>query len=91
MIEKLESSFSPMLSPKEMLHKGIFGGIYFIRLVSHKDFPKDWFDGLDSSFYLSDKYLSKVNYFKVKSGQSQEEWEAKGWMHKDDPRGWFEW
>ena len=91
MIEKLELSFKPMLTPKEMLHKGIFGGTYFSRIVSHQDFPDDWFDGLDSSFYLSDKYLSKVNYFKVKSGQSQEEWEAKGWMHKDDPRGWFEW
>ena len=90
-MEKLELSFKPMLTPKEMLHKGIFGGTYFSRIVSHKDFPEDWFDGLDSSFYLSDKYLSKVNYFKVKSGQSQEEWEAKGWMHKDDPRGWFEW
>jgi hypothetical protein len=73
MIEQLELSFKPMFTPKEMLHKGIFGGIYFSRIVSHKDFPDDWFHGLDSSFYLSDKYLSK------------------GWMHKDDPRGWFEW
>ncbi len=29
--------------------------------------------------------------FKIKSGQSQKEWEAKGWIHPDDPRGWFEW
>ena len=67
MHKPFELSFKPMLAPKEMLHKGIFGGKYFSRIVSHKDFPKDWFDGLDSSFYLSDKYLSKVNYFKVKS------------------------
>ena len=52
-MEKLELSFKPMLTPKEMLHKGIFGGTYFSRIVSHKDFPEDWFDGLDSSFYLS--------------------------------------
>ncbi len=45
-----ELSFKPMLTPKEMLHKGIFGGTYFSRIVSHKDFPEDWFDGLDSSF-----------------------------------------
>ena len=34
---------------------------------------------------------SRVNFFKIQSGQSQEEWEKKGWIHKDDPRGWFEW
>ena len=43
-MEKLELSFKPMLTPKEMLHKGIFGGTYFSRLVDHKDFPQDWFN-----------------------------------------------
>ena len=74
-----------------MLKRGIFGGTYFNCLIDPKDFPDDWFEGLDESAYLSDIYLPEVNYFKVKSGQSQKEWEAKGWMHKDDPRGWFEW
>tara|TARA_A100001234_G_scaffold150552_1_gene132542 strand:+ start:3147 stop:3656 length:510 start_codon:yes stop_codon:yes gene_type:complete len=83
--------FEPMFTPKEMLEKGIFGGTYFAELVDHKDFPEEWFENIDESFYKSDKYLTKVNFFKIKSGQSQEEWEAKGWMHKDDPRGWFEW
>ena len=35
--------------------------------------------------------LEKINLFKIKSGQTQEEWEEKGWIHQDDPRGWFEW
>ena len=83
--------FEPMFTPKEMLEKGIFGGTYFAELIDHKDFPKEWFENIDESFYKTDKYLTKVNFFKIKSGQSQEEWEAKGWMHKDDPRGWFEW
>jgi len=83
--------FEPMFTPKEMLEKGIFGGTYFAELINHKDFPEEWFENIDESFYKSDKYLTKVNFFKIKSGQSQEEWEAKGWMHKDDPRGWFEW
>lgn len=83
--------FDPMLTPKEMLHQGIFGGTYFSELIDSKDFPKDWFQELEESFYCSKKYLIEVNYFKVKSGQSQKEWEDKGWMHKDDPRGWFEW
>ena len=84
-------NFNPMFTPKEMLEKGIFGGTYFAELIDHKDFPEEWFENIDESFYKSDKYLTKVNFFKIKSGQSQEEWEAKGWMHKDDPRGWFEW
>ena len=83
--------FEPMFTPKEMLEKGIFGGTYFAELIDHKDFPEEWFENIDECFYKSDKYLTKVNFFKIKSGQSQEEWEAKGWMHKDDPRGWFEW
>ena len=32
-----------------------------------------------------------VNYFKVKSGLSQEQWEEKGWINNQDPRGWFQW
>ena len=83
--------FEPMFTPKEMLEKGIFGGTYFAELIDHNDFPEEWFENIDESFYKTDKYLTKVNFFKIKSGQSQEEWEAKGWMHKDDPRGWFEW
>ncbi len=84
-------NFSPMLTPKEMLNRGVFGGTYFSRLVDPKEFPDDWFEGLDKTFYLSENYMPEVNYFKVKAGQSQKEWEAKGWIHKDDPRGWFEW
>ncbi len=83
--------FEPMFTPKEMLEKGIFGGTYFAELIDHRDFPEEWFTNIDESFYKSNKYLTEVNFFKIKSGQSQEEWEAKGWMHKDDPRGWFEW
>ena len=28
---------------------------------------------------------------KIKSGQNQYEWEKKGWIHPQDPRGWFQW
>ena len=84
-------SFNPMLSPKEMINKGVFGGTYFSDLIDPSDFPQDWFEGLDEFYYRSSQYRSEVNFFKVKSGQSQKEWEEKGWIHKDDPRGWFEW
>ena len=88
--------FNPNLSPKEIIRIGSFGGIYFYdeggRIdINYKEFPSDWFDGLEESFYLSKKYNRKINFFKIKSGLSQEEWEEKGWINKQDPRGWFQW
>jgi len=32
-----------------------------------------------------------MNYFKIKAGQDLEDWEEKGWIRDQDPRGWFEW
>ena len=64
-MEELHDSFKPMLTPKQMLHKGIFGGTYFNQLVDYRIFPKDWFKGLDESYYLSKKYLVKINYLKL--------------------------
>ena len=88
--------FTPNLSPKEIIRLGSFGGIYFYdeegRIdINYKEFPSDWFEGLEESFYLSKKYNRKINFFKIKSGLSQEEWEEKGWINKQDPRGWFQW
>ena len=83
--------FQPMFTPKEMLHRGVFGGTYFNDSIDPKDFPADWFEGLNERYYASPNYLTDVNYFKVKSGQSLREWQDNGWIHKDDPRGWFEW
>lgn len=31
------------------------------------------------------------NYFKVNASQPLSVWRAKGWIHPDDPRGWFQW
>ncbi len=87
----IENQFAPMLSPQEMLRKGIFGGTYFAEIISYEDFPEAWFAGLAPHRYCSPKYLTAVNCFGVRSGQTQREWEAKGWVHADDPRGWFEW
>ena len=54
-----------------MLQRGVFGGTYFSELVDYKKFPVEWFQGLDKSRYLSKKYLSEVNYSRIKSGLSQ--------------------
>ena len=63
--------FTPNLSPKEIIRLGSFGGIYFYdeegRIdINYKEFPSDWFEGLEESFYLSKKYNRKINFFKIK-------------------------
>jgi hypothetical protein len=32
-----------------------------------------------------------LNYFGVDASQQLSVWQAKGWIHPDDPRGWFQW
>jgi hypothetical protein len=39
----------------------------------------------------SSKYDEKVNTYGVKCGGSLEMWEESGWIHKQDPYGWFMW
>lgn len=78
--------FKPDLSPKEMLALGVFGGVYMRDCT--KEFPKNWFTKAKFSKGKSDKNL---NYFKVPASQSLSEWKRKGWIYKDDPRGWFQW
>lgn len=81
--------FKPDLTPKEMLELGVFGGRY-IRDCK-KEFPADWFKGaklLPEGLPGHDKSL---NYFGVDASQPLQIWQKKGWLHFDDPRGWFQW
>ena len=32
-----------------------------------------------------------LNFFKVNASQPLSLWRQKGWIHPDDPRGWFQW
>ncbi len=79
--------FKPELTPKEMLECGVFGGLYMSDTAG--EFPRSWF----TRAKLSRDGLAhkELNYFGVLASQSLEEWQRKGWIHKDDPRGWFEW
>ena len=78
--------FKPDLTPKEMLALGVFGGKYMTDCTD--EFPKDWFINAKFSPQKSDK---NINYFKVKASQPLFIWQSKGWIHNDDPRGWFQW
>lgn len=84
--KNFDPEFKPDLSPKEMLELGIFGGKY---MTDCKDeFPKDWFTNAKLCPAKHDKSL---NYFGVDASQSLAVWKSKGWIYKDDPRGWFQW
>ena len=96
-------TFGPTLTPAEVIRKGVFGGCYFNPrggkpgifgrdvAVDASEFPSSWFDGVPVSMYASRRYVVHTNAHKVKSGFGQREWESKGWIHAQDPRGWFQW
>lgn len=93
-MNKLE--FNPMLSPKEILLKGAFGGSYFGIEDLQGDYNyqslfEETLIGVPSYLYLGNKYKPKMNKFKTRAGMSYEFWVSKNWIHKDDPYGWFEW
>jgi hypothetical protein len=81
-----DADFRPALTPKEMLALGIFGGCYMTDC--RDEFPADWFAEAKLSPGRHDK---RLNHFGVIAGQPLAEWRRKGWIHPDDPRGWFQW
>lgn len=85
--QNFHPDFKPDLTPKEMLELGVFGGLYFGD--KPKEFPKDWFKKAKLS---NDGIVHKeLNYYGVNASQPRSIWLEKGWIHKDDPRGWFQW
>ncbi len=81
-----DPEFRPELSPKEMLEAGVFGGVYMRDCAD--EFPRSWFARAKFAEGASDPNL---NCFGVRASQSLAEWSKKGWIHPDDPRGWFQW
>ena len=78
--------FEPQLTPAQMLKLGVFGGKYMTDC--RREFPKSWFAGAK----LSPKGRDRTcNFFGVNASQPLSEWKRKGWIHPDDPRGWFQW
>ena len=78
--------FKPELTPAEMLKLGVFGGKYLTDCSS--EFPSHWFT--DAKLSPEKKDVS-LNYYSVDASQSLLEWQRKGWIHPQDPRGWFQW
>ena len=81
-----DSEFRPDLTPAEMLSLGVFGGKYLTDCVD--EFPRGWFADAKLAIGAAD---SSLNYFGVDASQPLSVWRKKGWLHIDDPRGWFQW
>ncbi|MEQ1822199.1 MAG: hypothetical protein ABL949_06805 [Fimbriimonadaceae bacterium] len=83
---ELETEFTPDLTPKQMLELGIFGGKYLTDCQA--EFPLEWFENAKLSSFKRDESL---NFFGINASQPLAVWREKGWIHADDPRGWFQW
>ena len=84
--KRFDPEFRPQLTPKKLLSMGIFGGKYMTDCRA--EFPPDWFDNAKLS---PGGYDASLNFFGVRASQPLSYWREKGWIHKDDPRGWFQW
>ena len=87
--KNFDPKFKPDLSPKQMLELGVFGGVYMRDCL--KEFPKNWFTKAKFAPKDTNNHLKELNYFKVNASQPLSVWREKGWIHKGDPRGWFQW
>lgn len=83
--KEFDSRFTPRFSPAEMLELGVFEGKYCNDCIG--ELPEAWFENAR----IADRPDPKLNHFGVKSRQPLSEWRRKGWIHGEDPRGWFQW
>ena len=83
--ENFNPEFKPHFTPKEMLELGIFEGKYMNDCQN--EFSADWFENAK----ISDRADISLNCFQIKSRQSLQVWQQKGWIIEPDPRGWFQW
>jgi hypothetical protein len=81
-----DPTFRPELTPREMLELGVFGGKYMTDC--RDEFPASWFR---RAKLCADRHDPRLNYFGVNASQSRGTWWRKGWIHPQDPRGWFQW
>jgi hypothetical protein len=81
-----DPAFTPELTPQQMLRLGVFCGKYMTD--SRAEFPRSWFAGARLAKGRRD---CSLNFFRVDASQPLSVWRKKGWVHPDDPRGWFQW
>jgi hypothetical protein len=83
---EFDPEFKPDLTPKQMLELGIFCGKYMTD--ARDEFPRSWLTRAKLSYKGRD---CSLNFFGVDASQKLSVWRERGWLHPDDPRGWFQW
>ena len=78
--------FRPELTPAQLLRLGVFGGKYMTDCAA--EFPDAWFA---HARLCATHHDPQINFFGVNASQPLAVWRAKGWIHPEDPRGWFQW
>jgi hypothetical protein len=81
-----DPAFRPELTPKQMLRLGVFGGKYLTDCRA--ELPADWFA---RAKLCHERHDPALNFFGVNASQPLAVWRKKGWIYRDDPRGWFQW
>ncbi len=84
--ENFDANFRPELTPKQMLALGVFGGKYMTDCAG--EYPADWFE---SAKLCAERHDPALNCFGVNASQPLSVWKQKGWIYREDPRGWFQW
>lgn len=84
---RVAPEFHPQLTPKQMLEFGVFGGKYM--RDCRDEFPASWF--ARATLATGRRRDPRLNVFGVNASQSLATWRRKGWIHPQDPRGWFQW
>lgn len=95
--------FTPNLSPRDIFLLGSFGGTYWRKIYSktnnkyyenyHLQYPKSWWKNIPNHYLTNEwkNYDKSINKYKVKVGQTLEEWEESGWIKEEHPYGWVNW
>jgi hypothetical protein len=78
--------FRPELTPAQLLALGVFGGKYMTDCGD--EFPESWFR---RAKLCHERHDPALNFFGVNASQPLSVWRRRGWIHREDPRGWFQW
>jgi hypothetical protein len=84
--KNFDPEFKPELTPEQLLELGVFCGKYMTD--TQQEFPKSWFKKAKLSPTGPN---CSLNYYGINASQPLSVWRNNGWLHQDDPRGWFQW
>lgn len=84
--QNFDPEFKPELTPSELLELGVFGGKYMTDCAD--EFPAEWFEHARLN---PERHDPDLNFFGINASKPLSYWREKGWIHPDDPRGWFQW